>query len=71
MSKLLSFAVAVGVALASLAVFVPTSAEAQVRTEKRPNIALIVGGVAAGVLAIVLATAGGGGDGNQRPPVSI
>ena len=49
---------------------VAPAAQAQVRSEKRPDVLLIVCGVAAAALVVLLA-AGGGSDGNERPrPVS-
>jgi hypothetical protein len=66
---LLSLLAAVGLIGSSFALFAP-DANAQVRAAKRPDILLVVGGVAAAVLTIVLVTAGKGNDGNERPPVS-
>ena len=64
-SKVLSITAALALVLAGFAAFTP-SAQAQIRSEKRPDILLIVGGVAAAAL-LVLLTAGGGSDGNNRP----
>ena len=64
-SKVLSITAAVALVLTGITAMTP-SAQAQIRSEKRPDILLIVGGVAATAL-LVLLVAGGGSDGNNRP----
>lgn len=64
MAKVTMLFAAIALAVGSLGF--ASNAQAQVRTEKRPDVLLVVGGVAAAAL-LVLLVAGGGGDGNERP----
>lgn len=63
--KFFGIVAAIALVVSGFAVLSP-AAQAQVRSEKRPDVLLIVGGVAAAALAVLL-IAGGGSDGNERP----
>lgn len=65
LKKFFSMTAALALVLTGFTVMAP-AAQAQVGSEKRPNIMLVVGGVAVAALAVLL-VAGGGGDGNERP----